>query len=472
MVVGELEVGTDVLIAGAGPAGYTAAIRCAQLGLDITLVDNDQLGGICLHKGCIPVKTILHVFDLASDCKDAARMGLEAKDVSVDLIKAYAWKDQVVKKLASGIRELCTGNGVQLIKGFCRFTSSSKAVVEGPAGTQHFVFKRAVIATGTHYKGLSGLPFDGKQVINPDGVLQFDRIPDEMVILGGGYSGITMASMIAAMGTKLVLVHKGEKLLPFLDDDVLKPVMDHFKNSGVKIVSGATWSVERSSDKIRISVESEGKKESFETVKLLVALGIMGNTASLGLENTGVKVDQRGFVATDQNYRTDDPAIYAIGDVRGGYTNASKAYREGTSLAEMLAGKPGLPDYTVMPYTVSTRPEIASAGMSEEEAKRNGIDMIVAKFPFSANGKAVSIGKPEGFVKVVAERSTHRILGFHAVGPHAFDIIDEALLAIEMGARLEDVTLTVHPHPALCEALREACAMALGMSGNIIGKMH
>jgi dihydrolipoamide dehydrogenase len=471
LVVGDIEIGTDVLVIGAGPAGYTAAIRCAQLGLDVTLIDNSQLGGVCLHKGCVPVKTILHVYSLANDCKDATRMGLEAKDITVDLVKTYAWKDQVVKKLESGIRGLCIGNGVQLMEGFCTLMSSSTAAVEGPAGTQHIEFKRAVIATGTHYEELQGVPFDGKLVINPDHVLQFDHIPEEMVIIGGGYAGITMASMIAAMGTKLVLVHKGEKLLPFLDDDVLKPVMDKFKEKGVKVISQATWKVEKSAERVCISVEHEGKSESLETTKLLVATGIKGNTENIGLENTKVKIDEKGYIVTNKEYLTDDPSIYAIGDIRGGYTNASKAFREGASIAEILAGKPGLPDFTVMPYTVSTDPEIASAGMSEEEAKKSGIDIMVATFPFSANGKAVSIGKTEGFVKVVAERATHRILGFHVIGPHAFDTIDEALLAIEMGARLEDVALTIHPHPALCEALREACAMALGTSVNIIGKV-
>jgi dihydrolipoamide dehydrogenase len=397
-------------------------------------------------------------------------MGLEAKDIAVDLGKAYAWKDRVVHKLESGIRVLCNGNGVQLMEGFCTLQSSSTAAVEGPAGTQHIEFKRAVIATGTHYRELEGLPFDGKLVINPDHVLLFDHVPDEMIIIGGGYAGITMAAMIAAMGTKLVLIHKDEKILPFLDDDVLKPVMDQFREKGVKVISRATWTVKKSADKVHVDVEHEGKKESFETAKLLVATGIKGNTESIGLENTKVKIDEKGYIVTDKEYRTDDPSIYAIGDIRGGYTNASKAFREGASLAEILAGKPGLPDFMVMPYTVSSDPEIASAGMSEEEAKKNGIDIIVATFPFSANGKAVSIGKTVGFVKVVAERSTHRILGFHIVGPRAFDTIDEALLAIEMGARLEDVALTVHPHPALCEALREACAMALGTSVNIIGK--
>ncbi len=472
MVVGEIEIGTDVLIVGAGPAGYTAAIRSAQLGLDVTLVNNDQLGGICLHKGCIPVKTILHVFDIANDCKGASGMGLVAKDVSVDLKKTYAWKDSVVMRLENGIRELCAGNGVQVIEGFCTFLSSSKAVIKGSNGSQHISFNRAVIATGTRYKEIPGLPFDGHHIINTDDTLSFDRIPEEMVIAGGGYEAITMGSLIAAMGTRLTMVHKGEKMLPFLDDDIMHPVMEALKNKGVRVISNASWTASVSGDKVKIDIDSGNKKETLETSKLLIAAGNMGNTDRLGLENTKVKTDKNGFVIADDSFLTGDPSIYVIGDVKCGHCNASKAFRDGASLAEILAGKAELPEYIVMPYTVSSNPEIASAGMSEQEAKNGVVDVIVARSHFSANGKAVSIGKTEGFVKVVAERSTHRILGFHIVGPRAFDIIDEALLAIEMGARLEDVSLTIHPHPALCEALREACAMALGVSANNIGKIR
>ncbi len=472
MVVGEIDIGTDVLIAGAGPAGYTAAIRAAQLGLDVTLVNNGQLGGICLHKGCIPVKTILHVFDVANDCKDASRMGLIAKDVSVDLKKTYAWKDKVVTRLENGIKELCAGNGVQVMEGFCTFLSSSKAVIEGSKGPQHISFNRAVIATGTRYKEIPGLPFDGHRIINTDDTLIFDHIPEEMVIVGSGYEAITMGSLIAAMGTRLTMVHKGERLLPFLDEDIMHPVMEALKSNGVRVISNASWTASVSGDKVKIDIDSGNKKETLETSRLLIAAGNVGNTDRLGLENTKVKTDTNGFVIADDSFLTDDPSIYVIGDVKCGHCNASKAFRDGASLAEILAGRVGLPEYIAMPYTVSSNPEIASAGMSEQEAKKGGIDVIVARHPFSANGKAVSIGKTEGFVKVVAERATHRILGFHIVGPRAFDIIDEALLAIEMGARLEDVSLTIHPHPALCEALREACAMALGTSVNIIGKVH
>jgi dihydrolipoyl dehydrogenase len=468
MVVGDIEVGTDVLIIGAGPAGYTAAIGAARQGLDVTLVNRSELGGVCLHKGCIPVKTLLHVYRLAEEYGNASAMGLKADALTVDYKKAHEWKDSVIKRLENGIRELCKGSGVQLMEGSCSFLSSSRAVVDGPAGTQHVSFKRAVIATGGRHKPLPGLPFDGELVINPDEAL---GMADEgVVILGGGYPAITLASLMAAQNKKITVIHKGERILQFLDEDIVLPVMKRFKEKGVAFYSTSSWTIKRSGDKVRIEFDAGGKKEAVETGKLVPAVGMLANTDGMGLENTGVKTRKDGFIVTGDKYRTDDPSIYAIGDVCGMHGNATTAFRQGRSLADILAGKTGAPEYVAMPLTLSTDPDIASAGFTEARAKEAGVEALVGRFPFTANGKAVSIGRTDGFVKVVAEKSSHRILGIHAVGPGAFDISQEGVLAIEMGARLEDVVLTLHPHPTLCEAVREACADALGESTSIMKK--
>jgi len=470
MVVGDIEVGTDVLIAGAGPAGYTAAIRCARLGLDVTLVNRNEMGGVCLHKGCIPVKALLHVFRIAEDCRRAADMGVEAEGVSVDLRKAYGWKDAVVKRLEGGIRELCRASGVQVMEGSCSFLSSSKAVVSGPSGIQHVTFRRAVIATGARHKPLPGLPFDGRSVLSPDDAVYLDRLSDDTVILGGGYAAITIGALMAAGGMRPTIIHKGSRILSFLDEDLIRPVMKKLGEKGVKVLNAASWSVERMGDRLRVEFEHDGGKGSVETGTLVAAAGMLANTDGMGLENTGVRLDEDGFVIVKDDFRTDDPAFYAIGDVKCGHCNASIAFREGMSLAGVLAGRPGWPGYMAVPQTLSTDPEIASAGYTEEKAKGAGIEAIVGRFPLTANGKAVSMGKAEGFVKVIAEKSTHRILGVHVVGPGAFDILQEGVLAIEMGAKLEDVMLTLHPHPTLCEAVKDACLAALGESTSIIEK--
>ncbi|HTY91645.1 MAG TPA: FAD-dependent oxidoreductase [Methanocella sp.] len=465
MVVGDIETGTDVLIVGAGPAGYTCAIAAARQGLDVTLINKNELGGVCLHKGCIPVKTLLNVYRLAGDYKGAASMGLKADAVSVDRQKALEWKDSVVKRLETGIRELCTGSGVQIMEGSCAFLSSSRAVVNGPSGTQHVQFKRAVIATGGRHKPLPGLPFDGSLVINPDEALD---MPDEgTVILGGGYAALTIAALMASQGKKFTIVHKGDLILSFLDEEILEPVLKKFRDNGVGIYSASSWNVKKSGDNVYIDFDSGGKKETIKAAKLIPDNGMIGNTDGLGLENTGVKTVRDGFIEDGENYRTGDPSIYAIGDVCGMHGNACTAYRQGQSLADILAGKPGLPDYFATPLTISTDPEIASTGYSEEKARDSGIETIVGRFPFTASGKAVSTGKTSGFVKVIAEKISHRILGIHAVGPDVFNICQEGAFAIEMGARLEDVVLTLHPHPTLCEAVREACADAIGMSTSI-----
>lgn len=466
MVVGDIDLGTDILVIGAGPAGYTLAILCAKKGMDVTMVHDGMLGGICLQRGCIPIKTIEHSLDIAKMCKNAARFGVNVKDVSVDLNGVYAWKDKVVKKLESGLSQLCSASGVQVLEGRCSFLSSYKAKVEGKTGTQRIDFNRAVIATGSTYKPLPDVPFDGATIIAPDDALDFKSVPEDIVILGRGYIGATMGTYMVKLGPKVTMATSGDRLLTNIDEEIVKPVLDHFEKNGAKIYYNASWSVEKTTDGARIRLKTGDGERTVETKKLMVAIGSLGNVKGLGLENTKVELKKNDFIKVDDHFKTADPSIYAIGDVDGKIRNASNAFREAMSLAEMLSGNPGLPEPVSLPFTLSSDPEIAAVGMSENEARDAGIDVITGKFPFLANGKAVGMGETDGMVKVVAEKETHRILGVQIVGPKALAISDESLLALEMGAKLEDIYLTIHPHPTVSEALHDACAMALGKSIN------
>ncbi|MCD1295192.1 pyruvate dehydrogenase [Methanocella sp. CWC-04] len=464
MVVGDIEIGTDVLVIGGGPAGYTVAVECARSEMDVTLVNNGELGGLCLHRGCIPVKTIMHALDISEECKKGAPFGVDAGNVSVKLKNVYAWKDDVIEKLESQIKCLCDRYEVQMLEGFCSFTSSNTAMVQGSRGEQRIRFKRAVIATGTRYEEIPGLPYDDKSILNQDSLIRNKDLPDEVVILGGGYGGTTIGTLAVKLGISVRIIHSGDSLFPGIDDDILCPVTKWLCENGVKIYSG-DWSVEKKDDVISITINKNGNDDVIKTKKVIVATGMIGNTEKLGLENTEVKINDKGFIEVDGDFLTSDPNIYAIGDANNKpYKNASKAFREGKSLARILKGGTGFPDYQVMPLTLSSEPKISCAGMSEKQAKDAGIDILTGISCFSSNGKAVSLGKTDGFVKVIAEKGSHRILGVHIVGPAAFDIADESYLAIETGARLEDIVLTVHPHPTLCETLQGACEAALKRS--------
>lgn len=465
MVVGEIEIGTDVLVIGAGPAGYTAAIRCGQAGLDVTLV-GPEIGGVCLNHGCIPIKVLAGSLDIAEEAKHSDRFGILAKDVSVDISQLQAWKNTVVRTLESGISNMLSSSGVQVFKGKCSFTSSSTAIAGTVSGSQHIRFKRAVIATGAHFKTPDGVLFDGSRILTPYGIVRLKSVPEDAVILGGGVAGATVAPILAKMGAHVTLAYKGQSLAASLDDDVLEPAMDWFKNNGVQLLPGSKWVVSRDRENIEVKIVSNGQEHVLTPEKVIIASPLAGNTNDIGLEIAKVAVDEKGFVKADDNFRTSSPQIYAIGDVLGSVRNASVAYREGLSVAEILSGKPGLPAIQAMPQTLYSEPPIASAGLSEKAAKKAGISIITGRSPYSANGNAVSHGFSSGLVKVVADQASHRILGVQISGKRSPEMIGEAILAIETGARLEDIALTLHPHPELTEALQDACARACGLSYN------
>jgi dihydrolipoamide dehydrogenase len=462
LVVGEIEVGTDVLIIGSGPAGYTAAIRCGQLGLDATLAGT-QLGGVCLNLGCIPIKALMHSLDLTLEARESEMFGV-TEQATLDLKRAQEWKDKVIRRLGGGISGLLKASGVQVMDGICSFASSSEVVIKSGRGSQRVQFRRAVIAAGSHFRMPEGVRMDGGRVMNPYGMVRLDKVPGRAVVIGGGLGGATTASLLAKMGSEVTLVFKGRTLVSAVDDDLLQPALKWMESHGVRLLPEASWKV--SPDGTVVNVSSGGKDHEIRPDKVIFATPQEANTGSLNLAATKVGLDKKGFIAVDENFRTSDPAIYAIGDVLGGARNASTAFREGISIANILAGKPGLPDYQAVPYTIYTEPPIAMAGYTEKKAKKAGLDVIIGMAPYAANGAAALSGNTEGMAKVIADRASHRILGVEITGKNATDIIAEGMLAIEMGARLEDVALTLHPHPELCEVFYEACARAAGLSSN------
>jgi dihydrolipoyl dehydrogenase len=461
MVVGEFEIGTDVLVIGAGPAGYTVAIRCGQNDLDTTLVDIG-IGGICLHHGCIPFKAIMHSLDTAEAARRAGQFGVRTGNVSVDMGQVQAWKEKVIDRIGSEIKGMIGASGVQYLKGTCSFTSSTTAIVRGQHGNQHIRFKRAVIATGGEYRPVEGVPVDGQRIMAPDQLVQMKKMPASAVVLGGGISGARSVALLGKMETKLVVAFRGQSFVPSIDDDMFQPVFDQLKKNGAEIYPGSSWSM--SGDLKKVDITAGPQKRSYEPEVIVLASPQAANVDGLNLGSTKVKLGDSGFIEADDSFRTADNHIYAIGDALGRDLFASMAFREGHSLAEILSGRPGLPDNLVTPVTINTDPPIACAGMGETEARKRGLDIIVGMSPYGVNGAAIASDRTDGIVKVVADRTSGRILGFQAAGPGSVDFIGEGVLALEMGARLEDVALTVHPHPELCEELYDACARAAGLS--------
>lgn len=463
MVVGDIEVGTDVLVIGAGPAGYTAAIRLGQADVDVTLA-GPEIGGICLHHGCIPVKALEHTLSLAADLKAAETRGIRTGGVTVDLPGLQAWKKGVIQRLEAGVNGMLKASGVQVFDGTCQFTSSTTASVRSHGGTTHLNFKRAIIATGAHYSIPEGLSPDGKRIVFPYSVARLEAVPASALVLGGGVAGATMASLLARLGSKVSIAFKGQKLIGAVDDDVLQPALKKLAAGGVLLLPGASWSI--SADRSTVTVRSAEATHTLSPDLIVVCPRLKPTVESLALDRTKVKLTEKGFVAVGADYRTADPGIYAIGDVLGGRRNAAVAFRDGLSVADILTGKPGLPAFQAMPLTVDAGLKIACAGLGETEARQKGLEVVVSRSPYSANGGAATAAKPEGLAKVIAEKATGRILGAQIVGERAEDLLGEAMLALEMGARLEDVALTLHPHPEIVETFLDACARGAGLSTN------
>lgn len=459
---------TEAVVLGGGPGGYVAAIRLGQLGKETTLIEKDQLGGVCLNVGCIPSKALIRVAKLKKRLEAAQQIGLEVSGLKIDFAKVQAWKQSVVDKLTSGVDYLCKGNNVKVIKGVGTFKGPKELEVETATGTEPFEIKDVVIATGSRPFELPSLKFDGTHIISSTEALALQEIPKNFVVIGGGVTGLEVGTMYAQLGSKVTIIEMLEQLLPGTDIDLVRIVERSLRKLGVDyhVKSKAK---EFRGGKVYATLE-DSKEATFDADKVLVTVGRRPNSDQIGLGATGVKTDTQGYIQVNKKMQTNVPGIYAIGDVVGPPMLAHKASKEGVVAAEAIAGMNSEADFRAIAGVVFTDPEIATVGLTEAQAKEKGYNPIVGKFPFTALGRALLAGETEGFAKIVADKSSDVVLGVHIVGAEASDIISEAALAIEMGATLEDIGFTIHPHPTLPESIMEASEAAKGKAIHILQK--
>jgi dihydrolipoamide dehydrogenase len=452
----------DAVVIGAGPGGYVAAIRLAQLGKKVGLVDKEALGGVCLNWGCIPSKALIAAANLVEQVREAADRGITA-DPKVDVAKLRQFKDDVVKKLVGGVGMLEKGNGVEVMKGKATFVGPNAVEVEGKEGKERVEAAAFIVATGARPIEIPGFAFDGKDVWSAKEAVDLPEIPKRLVVIGGGIIGLELGTVYAKLGSKVTVVEALPTILSGIDPDAVRLVQKGLRQRDATVhVNAKAKALERDGGTLRVRIEADGKEQAIECDKVLVAVGFRPNSEGLGLDKVGVKLGPKGYVEVDERYQTSVPSIYCIGDLSGPPLLAHKASKEGEIAAEVIAGKKSVRDWVAMPSGIFTDPEVATVGLSEEEARKQGHDPIVGKFAFAALGRAIAIAHTEGFVKVVADKESKLLLGATIVGPEASDLIAEAALALEMGAYVEDVALTVHAHPTLPEAFMEACKAALG----------
>lgn len=458
MVVGDFAQGTQVAVIGGGTGGYVAAIRAAQLGLEVTLVEKELLGGVCLNWGCIPSKALIHVADLKRNVERADTLGLSAKDVQVDLPKLMTWKDGVVQKLRKGVETLLSSNKVLVVKGTAVLTGDRSFSVKSSDGVQRFEFEHCILATGSSSAELPGIPFDRKLVIDSKDALELKEVPERLIVVGAGAVGLELGTVYAKLGTRVTLLDSAETLLPMLDPQIGRVMQRALKDLGIELILKArVQGLDRTDSGGRLQYSTPEGDRTVEADKVLVGIGRWPNTADIGLDKAGVKLDKRGFVEVDNRMMTSVEGIYAIGDIVKGPMLAHKASYQGKVAAEVIAGEPASFEAVEVPGVIFSDPEIATVGLTEEEARKKGYETKVGVFPFKALGRALTLGdEGQGFTKVVSDASSGTVLGVHIVGPHASDLIAEGGLAVASASHIDDVTLTIHAHPTLPESIEEA----------------
>lgn len=454
----------ELVIIGAGPGGYAAAFHAADLGIKVTLIDPEvNPGGVCLYRGCIPSKALLHLAKTKEEAMNASKWGMKFEEPKIDIKKVASWKEKVVKKLTEGLGQLSKARNIEYIQGKAKFTGEHELEVTNNKGkTSDLSFEKVIIATGSSAVGLPELEIDHEKIWDATDALELKEIPKKMLVVGGGYIGLELGSVYAALGTKVSIAEMTSGFLPGTDRDLVK-VFE--KNEAFKDVFLETKIEKVKITKKGVKVSLKGKKEEQNKKfdRVLVAVGRKPNTQDLGLKKLGISVDEKGFVEVDNKRRTKLEHVFAIGDITGEPMLAHKASHEGRIAAEVIAGKKGAAyDPKVIPAIVFTNPELAWCGLTEEEVKEKDKNVKVVKFPWSASGRAISIGENTGLTKLLIDKKTEVILGGAVAGKNAGSLIPEIALAIEMGSTASDLSLTIHPHPTLSETIMESAELFYG----------
>ncbi|RHW31128.1 dihydrolipoyl dehydrogenase [Neobacillus notoginsengisoli] len=468
MVVGDFPIETDTIVIGAGPGGYVAAIRAAQLGQKVTVVEKATVGGVCLNVGCIPSKALISAGHRYVYAKHSEDMGVKAENVTLDFSKVQEFKAGVVKKLTGGVAGLLKGNKVDVVYGEAYFVDANTLKVMDETSSQTYTFKHAIVATGSRPIEIPAFKYT-KRVLDSTGALNLQELPGSIVVIGGGYIGTELGGAYAAFGTKVTILEGADEILNGFEKQMSALVKKNLKKKGAEVITKAlAKGVEEREDGVTVTYEVKGEEKKIEADYVFVMVGRRPNTDELGLEQAGVEMTDRGVIKIDKQCRTNVPNIYAIGDIVAGPPLAHKASYEAKIAAEAIAGLSSEIDYLAIPAVVFSDPELASVGYTEKQAKDEGIEVVAAKFPFAANGRALSLNESDGFMKLITRKEDGLLIGGQIAGAGASDMISEIGLAIEAGMTAEDVAMTIHAHPTLGEITMEAAEVAMGSPIHII----
>jgi dihydrolipoamide dehydrogenase len=463
---------TEIVVVGGGPGGYTAAFYAADLGKKVILIERDKrLGGVCLNRGCIPSKALLNAVHSISGARESAHRGIVFEPPKIDVAKLREWKESIVQKLCGGIAMLAQKRNVQVIYGKGYFEGSQSLRVESEHGQQFIKYDQAIVATGSKAAMPKAFDLGNPRIMTSTEALETEDIPENLLVVGGGYIGMELGTVYATLGSKVVMVEALDSILLGADPDLTRPVMAYARKAFKEVrLKSKVLKMSTSGKQIKVEMEVEGNKLEELYDRVLVAVGRVPNAEDMGVENTKVTRDEKGFIKVDSNQRTTDESIYAIGDIAGGILLAHKAFREGRVAVEAITGEATAPEKYIVPAVVFTDPEVAWCGLTETEAKARGITVEVAKFPWGASGRALTLDRPDGLTKLIIDPQTQRILGVGIVGVGAGELIAEGVVAVEMGATAKDIAMCVHPHPTLSETVMEAAEVFFGYATHTISK--